>query len=139
MGTAEDELQPPRIVVESFGFLHGVPSTAVGALLVDLRQQLRDPHTDPALRQLTGHDQAVRDKVVSTEGALSIAHFTAGQAQFLLGFNSTQNFQVRVLIGCQGGRHRSVVLAELVGRLLADRGISTSVRHHHVHRPVVAR
>ncbi len=129
----------PEVVVMSFGFLHGVPPTAVGPLLVDLRQQLRDPHTDPALRQLNGLDQAVRTKVLTMPGAFEIIRFTAGQAQFLLRYNSTRNFMVRVLVGCQGGRHRSVVVAEQVAHTLSKRGIETAVEHQHIHFPVIER
>ncbi|MET8546730.1 RNase adapter RapZ, partial [Kitasatospora sp. NPDC004799] len=54
------------IQVVSFGYLHGAPPEA--HLTLDLRRHFRDPHVDPALRQLTAQDLPVRRAVLATPG-----------------------------------------------------------------------
>ena len=55
------------VLVTSFGYLHGGVRRA--DVLVDVREHLRDPHVDPAFRELTGHDTAVMERVLATPGA----------------------------------------------------------------------
>lgn len=129
----------PEIIVSSFGFLHEVPaSSGIGALLVDLRTALRNPHDDPAMRQMTGHDDAIRSHVLETRGAFEVIQRTAKQAAALyVSYNRQKNLVLRVLVGCQGGRHRSVVVADEVAGILTARGFRTEVEHLHITRPVV--
>lgn len=119
--------------VESFGYLHGVP--AGDGLLYDLRDRIRDPHVDPAMREMTGLDEAVRTHVLGTPGASELVDEILAAAVALAGALSP----ARVLIGCAGGRHRSVVVAAEVAARLAASGMTTTVTHHHVERPVVQR
>ena len=58
------------VTIESFGYLHGLPSG--DGLLVDLRHRIRDPHIDPEMRQMTGLDDAVYRHVLATPGAREI-------------------------------------------------------------------
>ncbi len=102
-----------EVLVTSFGYLHdGAPKADV---LVDVRDHLRDPHTDPAFRALTGHDTAVMERVLATPGAGALidALVVAAAAALLPGACKTGRL-VRVAIGCVGGRHRSVVIADAV-------------------------
>lgn len=129
-----------RARVESFGFLHGVPPIPATALVADLREQLHDPHTDPALRELTGHHPEVRHKVLTTPGAVTVLEEITGRAVTLFhGWDDPRFRMVHVMIGCQGGRHRSVVIAEEVAAQLTAHGITAVVTHHHIDRPVVQR
>lgn len=59
---------PNDITVISFGFGHpeGAP---IANVLLDIRKRYYDPHIDPAMRQMTGRDQAVQDRVMATPGA----------------------------------------------------------------------
>ncbi len=109
--------------------------------LGDTRELIRDPHVDPALRQLTGRHQAVRDAVRRTPGALALVDLLR-QAANRLAYRVCDEGGtpgVRVAIGCQGGRHRSVVLADVVGVVLHRDGFEVRVTHRDIDKPVVQR
>jgi RNase adaptor protein for sRNA GlmZ degradation len=126
-----------RCEIETFGFLHGVPLTS-SALLVDLRTRLRNPADDPALVDMTGLDEAVRQHVLTTRSAATVIEQTVDQVRTLLaGCTDPRVRIVRLLIGCQGGRHRSVAVGEMVAQALTDSGIVMEITHHHIDRPVV--
>jgi len=126
-----------EVLVTSFGHLLSAPPRA--DLLVDVRDHLRDPRTDPAFRALTGHDPVVVERVLTTPGAdaLIVALVTAAAA--LLPAACRTGCLVRVVVGCAGGRHRSVVIADAVAARLALAGWGTEAEHLHIGEPVVAR
>jgi len=126
-----------EVLVTSFGHLLSAPPRA--DLLVDVRDHLRDPRTDPAFRALTGHDPVVVERVLTTPGAdaLIVALVTAAAA--LLPAACRTGRLVRVVVGCAGGRHRSVVIADAVAARLALAGWGTEAEHLHIGEPVVAR
>jgi galactitol-specific phosphotransferase system IIB component len=127
-----------QIIVQSFGFLHGVPDTSgEGVLLIDLRTALRNPADNRQLVKLTGLHEAVYQHVLATPGAIETIEQTVRQTRALAKGTRRSDRPVRVLVGCQGGRHRSVVVAHEVHRLLADAGHQVKVEHLHVDRPVV--
>lgn len=117
--------------VISFGYLHGTPPA--GAFAADLRECLRDPHIDPALRQMTGLDDPIRQKVFNTNGAREVIDGLANLASDL------HDRGIPLAVGCAGGRHRSVVVAEEVAAWLRDDGYEVVVEHRDIHRPVVQR
>lgn len=125
---------PRDVVIASFGYLHGPAPRA--DIVVDVREHLRDPHVDPAFRELTGHDPVVRDRVLATPGARGLI---AGLARAIGGLHREGGRTVRVAIGCAGGRHRSVVIAEAIAREITDARADwdVQVRHYHVYEPVV--
>ncbi len=125
-----------RLLVTSFGYLHGPPPAA--DVTVDLRDWLRDPHVDQAMREMTGLDPAVRDKVELTPGAVELARKVVWLAATLAGL-ADEGRTVRVALGCAGGRRRSVALAELVADRLRNLAWSTQVVHRDVDLPVVTR
>lgn len=131
----------PQVAVYSFGFLHDANVPACHPHLVaDVRHMFRDPHHDPAVRQLTGRDDAVRVRVLSQPGAVDYVYALADAITAGLGEDTGTVFAMRSLaIGCAGGRHRSVVLADSVTSLLLARGIRARVLHLHIDRPVVDR
>ena len=126
------------VLVTSFGYLHSTPRADV---LVDVREHLRDPHVDPAFRALTGHDTAVMERVLSTPGASALIDALVAAAAALLPGARRTGRLVRVAIGCAGGRHRSVVIADAVAARLALAGWGTEAEHLHLHLhlPVVER
>ncbi|MGW7534723.1 RapZ C-terminal domain-containing protein [Amycolatopsis sp. NPDC054798] len=131
----------PQVAVYSFGFLHdaNVPAWHP-ALVADVRHMFRDPHHDPAFRQLTGRDDAVRTRVLSQPGAVAYVYALADAITAGLGEDTGTVHAMRSLaIGCAGGRHRSVVLADSVTSLLLARGLRARVLHLHIDRPVVDR
>jgi UPF0042 nucleotide-binding protein len=125
------------IIIESFGYLH--PAGAPRALLtLDLRDVLRDPHfnPDPTFRELTGIDQRVVNAVMETPGAIDLVVKTA---KLLAGLHTFEDIYLGV--GCQGGRHRSVVVADFIAyelRLYWNR-TDVEVLHRDIELPVVHR
>lgn len=116
------------ISIISFGYGHDVPPDA--DITIDLRRRLRDPHIDPAMRQMTGRDRAVQDRVMATEGA----DFLLDSLQDLAGAMHVDGEPLKIAIGCTGGRHRSVVLANRLAYL-----IGCAATHRDIDKAVIAR
>ncbi len=119
--------QRMQIAIESFGFKNGLPLDA--DIVLDVRF-LPNPHWEPELRPLTGHDAAVRDFVLGQDAAIS---FLDDLERLLLGIlpnyrNEGRNY-LTIAIGCTGGRHRSVAIAEELVRRFAARGVTTRTGH----------
>jgi UPF0042 nucleotide-binding protein len=127
-----------RVVVTSFGFLHGRPPEEAH-IVVDVRQALRNPHQDPAMRELTGLDPRVREHVLATPQAVDMVLDTAALVTSLLPGHDRRSLLVQVAFGCAGGRHRSVVLANELTNVLVKAGIGAVVSHRDILRPVVRR
>jgi UPF0042 nucleotide-binding protein len=124
-----------KVVVESFGYLHGPAPRA--DITVDLRDLLRNPDQDPQLRELTGLDPVIRDRVLSTPGAREILLSTARLAETVLRLRDPGLWLTRVAFGCAGGRHRSVVLANELTNMFLQVGVGAEVSHRDILRPVV--
>lgn len=125
------------VVITSFGYLHGPPDGA--DIAVDVRRHFHDPHISPRLRGLTGQDHEVREHVLATPGALGFIEGVTVAATALLHPARTTGRPVRIAIGCSGGRHRSVVLADAIADRLAARGWRPEAEHRDVGKPVVRR
>jgi len=129
-----------EVLVTSFGYLHlHAADPPPAAVLVDVREHLRDPHTDPAFRELTGHDTAVMERVLATPGASALIDALVAAAAALLPGACRTGRLIRIAVGCAGGRHRSVVIADAIAARLALAGWGTEAVHLHIHRPVVKR
>lgn len=127
---------PADVTITSFGWLHGTPPTA--HVVIDVRHHFRDPHARPELRYLDATDSRVYAAVLDTPGAWDLALAAAGTiAAFLAGPTPGP---VSVAVGCAGGRHRAPSIAIAMSRALADVwGVTASVRHRDITRPVVER
>lgn len=124
--------------VFSFGYGHGeLPDKVKSAdLIFDVRDWFRDPHVDPAMRELTGQDPLVASKVWTTPG---VPRFVDSLHRTVATLLDLRVRTVTVAIGCVGGRHRSVVIADrLADRVRVD-GWDVDVQHLHVDRPVIRR
>ena len=102
------------LLLESFGFKHGVPLDA--DLVFDVRC-LPNPHYEPALQALTGRDTAVIDvleKLPEVERMYNDIHGFVGS--WLPDYARDNRNYLTVAIGCTGGRHRSVYLVERLAR-----------------------
>lgn len=130
-----------RVLVTSFGYGHGNPPQAPQAdLIVDLRRHFRDPHVDPDQRLLTGFDDKVRAHVLATPGVEPVVAYASQMVAVILRDVADHAGElVTVAVGCVGGRHRSVVVAEAIAALLASGGIGAEVTHRDVDRPVICR
>jgi hypothetical protein len=108
--------QPPAdVTIVSIGRLHddarGEHANVLqrATIAIDLRHHFRDPHIQADLRQLTAHDQAVRDTVMDTPGVREVLAATALQVQGYLAGPTTA--PVTVVTQCEGGRHRAAATA----------------------------
>lgn len=138
----KDPMTGAPVMVLSFGFLHPRSSELDGAqFVIDVRREFRDPHHDPTFRELTGRDAAVRERVLTQPGAskFALAQARAVAALVPAAVGVVPPRVIRAAFGCAGGRHRSVVLADMVALLLSQMGIGAEVRHLHIDRPVVQR
>jgi UPF0042 nucleotide-binding protein len=119
-----------QLAVESFGFKHGLPLDA--DIVMDVRF-LPNPHWVEELRPLTGHDPRVRDYVLE-RGATSsfLDHFETMLVDVLPSYQSEGRSYLTIAIGCTGGRHRSVAIAEELARRFAARGIVARTSHRDV-------
>ncbi|KAF4516451.1 hypothetical protein B566_EDAN003197 [Ephemera danica] len=114
------------LMFESFGFKHGLPLDA--DLVFDVRC-LPNPHYDPVLRPLTGKDRPV---VAFLEAAPEVLRMRDDINRFIADWLpayicDNRNY-LTVAIGCTGGQHRSVYVAEWLGRVFADRA-RVLIRH----------
>jgi len=121
-----------QISVLSFGFKHGVPRDVDD--LFDCRF-LPNPHWVESLRSLTGLDQPVRDYVLAQPDARELIERLDDLLEFLLpAYVKEGKSYLTIAIGCTGGQHRSVVLAEEVGDRLRAKGWSPAVHHRDIER-----
>ncbi len=118
----------------SFGFKHGTPLDV--DTMLDVRF-LPNPHYDPELRPLTGHDVPVREAVLGSEDCREFLEKASGLLSFLVPRYAAEGKTYLTLgIGCTGGRHRSVAITEELAKRLRqeDTGIDLFVRHRDVER-----
>ncbi len=114
-----------QISVVSFGFKRGLPRTL--DLLFDVRF-LPNPYWVPELQTLTGHDPAVRDYVLGSEDAAQFIDRAHGLLSFLVPrYMAEGKAYLTIGIGCTGGQHRSVVIADEVTKRLREEGFDVSV------------
>jgi len=114
------------LLFESFGFKHGIPLDA--DLVFDVRC-LPNPNYDPRLRPLTGRDPAVVDFLGADPATRKMLEdIRRFVADWLPAFQRDNRSYLTVAIGCTGGQHRSVYLAEALAGLLRGR-TQALVRH----------
>jgi UPF0042 nucleotide-binding protein len=130
---AEGERRQVQTVVEvsSFGFKYGVPA---GDIVLDVRF-IPNPYYVSELRPLTGKDRACADYVFGEEGArVALEALVRLVGAMAPAYEAQGKPVLRVRIGCTGGQHRSVAMAEALGRALAERGLEVQVRHRELAR-----
>jgi len=126
------ERQPLMVSVVSFGFRFGVPQDA--DLVFDVRF-LPNPHFIPRFRPLTGSDRRVARYIRSFPQTRKFLSRVTQLLRFLLPYYIREGKSyLTIAIGCTGGRHRSVMMAEAIGRSLGHRGAAVRVVHRDVDR-----
>jgi UPF0042 nucleotide-binding protein len=119
----------PALHLVSFGFKHGLPPEA--EWLLDVRS-LPNPYYDPALRARTGADPDVaRAAMENPRGALLLTALIATVGAAIEAATADGRRAVTVAVGCTGGVHRSVAVAEAIAAVPAIRAASEAVRIHH--------
>jgi UPF0042 nucleotide-binding protein len=121
-----------RVTVMSFGFKYGLPLDADH--VADVRF-LPNPFWVPELRPRTGLDDAVRDYVLGQEGAEAfLKGYASTIGPLLPGYVRENKRYLTVAVGCTGGKHRSVAMAETLAQLLRGSGVHTSTVHRDLGR-----
>ena len=119
--------QDVRVSVTSFGFKNGNPRDA--DIIFDVRF-LPNPHWREELRASTGKAPMVRNYVLSYEDALIFLEKAKDMIAFLMPrFASEGKAYVGIAIGCTGGKHRSVVMTEEIGKWLKEQGTNAVIFH----------
>jgi UPF0042 nucleotide-binding protein len=119
-----------QIAIESFGYKNGLPLDA--DVVMDVRF-LPNPHWEEQLRPLTGHDPKVRDYVLERAVTSSfLDQFEQLLAGLLPSYHAEGRSYLTIAIGCTGGRHRSVAVAEELARRFGERGIAVHTSHRDV-------
>ena len=122
-----------HVTIESFGFKHGSPRDA--DIVLDVRF-LPNPYWVEELREFRGVDQAVSDYVLNQDGARDyVDNFVDLLSSTLGGYRHEGKDFITVGIGCTGGHHRSVAVAEAVGKRLRQQGqVDVNVIHRDLER-----
>ena len=119
-----------QTTVVSFGYKHGLPLDV--DLVFDCRF-LPNPHWVEALRPLAGTDSAVSDYVLGQpEAADFLATLDQLFALLLPAYRREGKSYLSIGVGCTGGRHRSVAIAEEIRRRLEAAGFEASVHHRDI-------
>lgn len=120
------------IGVVSFGYKHGLPTEA--DLVFDVRF-LPNPHYVDSLRPRPGTDGAVQEYVMSWPQAQAFRQRLEEMVSFLLPhFVAEGKSHLTIAIGCTGGRHRSVVFAELLAAFLLEQRYEARIRHRDIEK-----
>jgi UPF0042 nucleotide-binding protein len=130
---AEDDTPGVQVTLMSFGFKYGLPADA--DMVADMRF-LPNPFWIPELKPLTGLDAEVSTWVLAAEGAEEfVASYALTLAPVLAGYQRENKRHATIAMGCTGGKHRSVAVAEkLAGLLRALPGVAVSVKHRDLGR-----
>lgn len=134
-------MSAPTVRVISFGYLHGEPPQA--DRVVDATV-FHDPAVaalvrgDERLLHNTGLDPDVRARVLATDGVLAcVDELVTTAFGFAPGCACCMTSPYSIAIGCRGGRHRSVAIAEVVAERLRAGGVHVVVEHRDIELPVV--
>ncbi|MEO9222387.1 MAG: RNase adapter RapZ, partial [Mycobacteriaceae bacterium] len=128
-----DSSAQTKVMVVSFGYKYGLPMDA--DLVVDVRF-LPNPHWIPELRGHTGRDPEVRDYVLAQQGAVQFLDRYHELLQLMsAGYRREGKRYLTLAVGCTGGKHRSVAIAEqLAARLRGEDKLPVRVIHRDLGR-----
>ena len=125
-----DEREIMNIHVMSFGFKHGIPTDA--DFVLDVRC-LPNPYWIESMRDKTGLDQEVKDYVFSFEDSTKLLNKVKDLLDYLNPLYIKEGkSQLVIAIGCTGGNHRSVVIAEALKDYFSKRWDNVSVNHRDI-------
>jgi RNase adapter protein RapZ len=129
---AGDDTHRLRATIVSFGFKYGIPVDA--DMVADMRF-LPNPHWDPALRPMSGLDEPVRRAVLTRPEAIGfLDRYEELLASLTGNFVAEGKRFLTIALGCTGGRHRSVAMAEALSDRLASYAVERMVVHRDLGR-----
>ncbi|PZO89087.1 MAG: RNase adapter RapZ [Micavibrio aeruginosavorus] len=128
-GAAENKVS---VTILSFGFKNGLPREA--DMVMDVRF-LKNPHWDETLRPQTGRDKPVQD-YIAKDAALApfLNNFKTMIEPLLPLYGEEGKSYLTIALGCTGGKHRSVFVAEEIGAWLQQKNIPVSIEHRDINR-----
>ncbi|GAB6035613.1 RNase adapter RapZ [Fundidesulfovibrio butyratiphilus] len=128
----EGQARAMRVHIMSFGFKYGLPSES--DLLFDLRF-LPNPYFVEALRPFSGLDKAIVDYVLAkSPGKEFLVKFKTFLLDLLPLYEAEGRYRLTISLGCTGGRHRSVAVAEAVFDTIRQAGYTVSLEHRHIEK-----
>ena len=120
------------VTVLSFGFKYGIPSDA--DIVFDVRF-LPNPYYVEELRPLTGNDKKIQDYVMKAPEAEEFLERVDGLIQFLLpNYVKEGKSSLVIAVGCTGGKHRSVTLANAIAKRLSKTPYGCKVEHSDIEK-----
>lgn len=127
-----DDVRQLKVTVLSFGFKYGLPPDA--DFVLDARF-LPNPYWIPELREHTGREVEVSRYVLGQQGAVAFVESYARLINMtVVGFEREGKRYLTVAVGCTGGKHRSVAIAEDLARRLREMRLSAAAQHRDVGR-----
>lgn len=123
-------LAPMRINIVSFGFKYGVPHDA--DLIIDVRF-LANPYFVPELKALDGESQTVKNYVLNSEEARKFLDKYFDLLDYLIPlYEKEGKAYLTIAVGCTGGRHRSVVIAQVIFDHIKKPGRQIAISHRNI-------
>lgn len=118
--------------VSSFGYRYGLPADA--DLVLDVRF-LPNPYFVDGLGHLNGHHPSIRDYVLQSDASREFfAHLFSLLAFLLPAYAREGKARLNIAVGCTGGRHRSVVVANRLGEFFTEASYYLTVYHRDIHK-----
>lgn len=115
------------ILFQSFGFKHGAPTDS--DFVFDVRC-LPNPHWEPKLRPLTGLDEGVIDFLKGHDEVKEMLDQITGYLDtWIPRFEKQNRYYLTISIGCTGGQHRSVFIAQQLSKTFQDKATNVVIRH----------
>ncbi|SDW57704.1 RNase adapter RapZ [Litoreibacter albidus] len=120
------------VLLNSFSYKRGVPH---GVDMVFDCRFLRNPHWEASLRDMTGQQPKVVDYIKEDQRFTPFFEKITDLTDLLLpAFHDEGKSYLTIGLGCTGGKHRSVAVAEMMGNTLANKGWQVSIRHRELER-----
>ena len=128
----EADTQGLSIFVQSFGFMYGLPSDCDD--VIDVRF-LPNPFWVEKLQMLCGKDKPIEDYLLGFEETNVFLDKIKDLLKYMIPFYITEGkSRLNIGVGCTGGRHRSVFIAEMIGKYLEEEGYKTVINHRDIDR-----
>lgn len=128
----EKDFNNLMITVVSFGFKYGIPIDS--DLVFDIRF-LPNPYYIPEIRPLTGNDKIVQDYVMNNEVSVDFLEKLIGMVEFLIpNYVKEGKNQLVISVGCTGGKHRSVTIANKLFESLGTMDHNVFIQHRDIEK-----
>ena len=133
----EEEYNNFIVTIVSFGFKYGIPRDA--DMVFDVRF-LQNPYYIPELKAMTGNEKPVQDFVMNAPESETFMEKLKDMMYFLIpNYRKEGKNQLVVAIGCTGGKHRSVTLANSLYRALLSSSYSIRIEHRDIERDAITK